>query len=410
MQETHKQFNSRCFTDLQYACKRNGIELICHKTNFIASHRPDLDIFSADGENAFNLANRITGLETIKDRFPAALPHLRNMYLNNSTNAWYYGKPDCIDSIDCVNGYHQGDVLASWAYCMTIQPLLEHIQDTIEKEFPDDHSLTCIQFYVDDGNFIAPHHIMLRIIDILKSHETYMKYGFKLKPNKGFYLHISTGCPKDAHRLRTHDALKVELDQILRYAGFWTTREETQSFGVDLPDDNHRPDISIRNPEGLEMEGSKVLVDVAVTCPVRNEKCQVMIKTEAAAAKSKGKQAEEMYKIKMNKYDDLKKQAALQTPNFQPNSIGIVPFIFESTGLIHKNSLEFLERVADQAAEMMRMKGENLGTYFLKRLSICLQKHLALAINLKIMKLMGHTDFRNDRNFNDAVIMEDGIV
>lgn len=34
-------------------------------------------------------------------------------------------KPDGIDAIDCVNGFHQGDVLASWTYCMTIHPLLE---------------------------------------------------------------------------------------------------------------------------------------------------------------------------------------------------------------------------------------------------------------------------------------------
>ena len=114
---------------------------------------PTLDVFCADGDNAFNAANRIRGLREVKENFPAALAYAKDMYLEEST-AWYHGLPDNIKPVFCRNGYHQGDVLASWLYVMTIQPLLVHIKATIQSKFPDEWFL--VKFYVDDGNFIAP--------------------------------------------------------------------------------------------------------------------------------------------------------------------------------------------------------------------------------------------------------------
>ncbi len=42
------------------------------------------------------------------------------------------------------------------------------------------------QFYVDDGNILAPHHIMLEIIAYFRQHGP--NYGYVIKLNKGGYL------------------------------------------------------------------------------------------------------------------------------------------------------------------------------------------------------------------------------
>lgn len=116
----------------------------------------------ADGDTAFNAANRIRGLREVKENFPAA---------------WYHGLPDNIKPVFCRNGYHQGDV-------MTIQPLLVHIKAMIQSKFPDEWFF--VKFYVDDGNFIAPSKIMREIIKILQN--SYDTFGSKLKSDKGCYL------------------------------------------------------------------------------------------------------------------------------------------------------------------------------------------------------------------------------
>ena len=125
------------------------------------------------------------------------------MYLEEST-AWYHGLPDNIKPVFCRNGYHQGDVLASWLYVMTIQPLLVHIKATIQSKFPDEWFL--VKFYVDDGNFIAPSKIMREIIKILQN--SYETFGYKLKSNKGCYL---LGKCEDNQRAETRKTLLVNL-------------------------------------------------------------------------------------------------------------------------------------------------------------------------------------------------------
>ena len=182
---TQEQFNDKHFGLLQCAMRRNGMEEIVHLIGTTLEIHPELDLFCADGDNAFNRANRIIGLHEVKSEFDTALPLLRNMYLQESQQ-WFFGLPDSIKPVICKNGYHQGDVLASWLYIMTIQPLLKQISDMVKEKHPGCISL--VKFYVDDGNFVAPFEVMQDIIKLLKDPVTYDKYGYKLKMNKGCYL------------------------------------------------------------------------------------------------------------------------------------------------------------------------------------------------------------------------------
>ena len=118
LKASHEQVNEPLFEDLQFAMKKNGMEQILHSFQLTMEKRPNLTIMNVDGENAFNLSNRMCGLSAIEKNFPAALPHLRNMYSDNPdltdeeprdsyTRAWYYGLEDGIQFIKCTNGFHQ---------------------------------------------------------------------------------------------------------------------------------------------------------------------------------------------------------------------------------------------------------------------------------------------------------------
>jgi hypothetical protein len=74
------------------------------------------------------------------------------MYLQLS-ETWYFGLSESIKSMVCRNGYHQGDVLATWLYIMTIQPRLQKIKDHIVAEFGAE-MIAHVKFFVDDGNFM----------------------------------------------------------------------------------------------------------------------------------------------------------------------------------------------------------------------------------------------------------------
>jgi hypothetical protein len=160
------------------------MEEIIHLFASEMGHRPDYDVLNGDGDNAFGEANRLLALLRIMKEFSKALPYARAMYLHES-KAWYYGLPDKIQSMVCKNGFHQGDVLATWLYLMTIHPLLLRINQHVKTTFGED-SIAHIKFFIDDGNFMAPHEIMKSIIKLLQ--DSHHEFGYKLKMDKGCYL------------------------------------------------------------------------------------------------------------------------------------------------------------------------------------------------------------------------------
>jgi hypothetical protein len=117
-------FSSSHFGNLQYAMRKNGMEEIIQRAALTFDEFPNLEILAADGDNVFNLANRITGLIEILDRNPKAFAMMKNRYLHPS-RGWYFGVSDEIREVGCTNGFQQGDVMATCGYIMTIQPSLE---------------------------------------------------------------------------------------------------------------------------------------------------------------------------------------------------------------------------------------------------------------------------------------------
>lgn len=179
------------FGEVQLALVKGGTEFIVHsfQRSFDDSYdNGSLDIFAMDGDNSFNRASRWKALSEIREKCPSVFPFIRSMYADPS-HGFYFGMPDCIRSIKSEEGFHQGDVLATWSYVMTIQPMLEEISRRVQIDFPDRFYM--MKFFVDDGNIAAPTDMMVAIVQIIQ--EIGPLYGFHIKRNKGRYLLGRTG-------------------------------------------------------------------------------------------------------------------------------------------------------------------------------------------------------------------------
>ena len=63
-----------------------------------------------------------------------AFPLLRWVYCYMGMQ--FFFRDGHMEQIPSVIGFHQGDVLGTWCYIMTIQPLLESLADHLQETFP----------------------------------------------------------------------------------------------------------------------------------------------------------------------------------------------------------------------------------------------------------------------------------
>jgi hypothetical protein len=172
--------------------------------------------------------------------------------------------------------------------------------------------------------------------------------------------HLATSCPFGGERNDTHNELVGELNGILRYCGLRTKVEERRVFGdIDI-DNNLRPDITIAQPEGQGV--SKLLLDVGVTSPL------------SIASREIGSAANNMAARKIGKY-----RASCAAAGFS-----FKPIVFESTGYMHKDALDFLHGLAKEASEVKHIPAAVLYNYFVKRLSFRLQCGIANSIGKRL--------------------------
>jgi len=177
LKRTHA-FNASHFKELQYCLQPAGAESINLSFRAILERFPELDIWAKDAENAFNRSSRLEALHEVRVNFRQLLPLLRMTY-GTSSNAWYMGLPEGIDSIKSQEGSQQGDVLAMWLYAMAIHKFLQKIRDTLG-------SSGFTKWFADDGNTAATFEKMLEVIQVVKTEGP--KVGYHIKFSKGTYL------------------------------------------------------------------------------------------------------------------------------------------------------------------------------------------------------------------------------
>jgi hypothetical protein len=91
---------------------------------------------------------------------------------------------------------------------------------------------------------------------------------FVLRPNLDRYGdHFVTACGIHGVPTEIHDTFRNKFNQILHETGYWAVAEE-KDIGDALPEDSHRADIVIKNPESLYYpdRGSKTSIDFTFAC------------------------------------------------------------------------------------------------------------------------------------------------
>lgn len=225
-------FNKTHFAKYQYGLKEKAMEQIIHSLKLNWERHQDYDVYLVDAENAFNSIDRVNGLTEVKNHFPGILPFLSAMYLEDS-NCWFHGKTDMIANIKSDEGFHQGDVLSSWLYVLSLQPMLHLIDQRVKAKFgPDCHYE---QFwYIDDGTILAPRSVMLEIIKTIRDEGPY--YGYHINLKKGAYLigKCATGAEALAARTEVCETVDIPLDKFaINPEHYDYNDEEVNTFNVN---------------------------------------------------------------------------------------------------------------------------------------------------------------------------------
>lgn len=213
--------------------------------------------------------------------------------------------------------------------------------------------------------------------------------------------HFATGCAKYGYRKQTHDGVAIEFNSILRYCGFWTVREERGIFRATDPNNGNTPDISILNP--IDPTVQKEIFDISITAPlVGAESGKLQSPKTDAQAWEMGTQAEIRHKDKIRHYD-------MNVIN--ANGLGFHPIIFESTGFVHKHTRDYLITLAKRASEEKKIPSAILYSYFIKRLSVRLQKGISDAINRRIYRHGSRANVEEtDPSFRVGAVLESADI
>ena len=141
--------------------------------------RQGRDMLTTDFKNAFNEASREEALLYISARAKQAFTFANLMYGTTSA-AWLPKMSENpsreIPGRKVSKGFMQGDPLAVLMFCSSIAPLVRTLQN--------EGTNTMVKFYIDDGNYMADHNDMIKILKILQSKETEDKYGLILAIEK----------------------------------------------------------------------------------------------------------------------------------------------------------------------------------------------------------------------------------
>ena len=104
------------------------------------------------------------------------------MLYGKNGSAYTHFSSEGIKTIESREGVQQGDAMSMWLYSMTIQPLVNKIQEVISSST----SFGINKWYADDGNILLPFHLMTEVLQILQNDGP--QYGYFIKFSKCKYL------------------------------------------------------------------------------------------------------------------------------------------------------------------------------------------------------------------------------
>jgi hypothetical protein len=200
--------------------------------------------------------------------------------------------------------------------------------------------------------------------------------------------HAITGCKCGGGRQNTHDSVKHVITAAGRYCGLKCKEEEIGVFVAAFPDCRKRPDVTVT---GGVINARDIVLDISVTCPIpgaelRRTPTTPLTREEAAR---KGHAADIVVSAKRTKYVGVS----------EPNNLDFLPMVFESTGYADGVVIGFIDKLAAHASEVRMIPKEVVYKYWIKRISVTLQKALCTAMFKKVLTV---TNRANGRFFNQA--------
>lgn len=221
-----------------------------------------------------------------------------------------------------------------------------------------------------------------------------------------FGHHYIQGCGLHGFRTRSHDLLSHQLTLLLRYFGMDCKREESGRFTDIDPRHRHRPDITVYNPPMEDhlfpIKTSPVVIDISVASAIKGAGKGSFMPISEAAAMKPGQQADSRVNDKISKYKML-------DPH---NTLHFVPFVLESSGLMHSTARAFLRLGARKASEILMIPAENLYSYAVKCLSMTFQRCVANnIIQHSYAAAVKSTDIilQKDPGFRDSQLIGDTL-
>ena len=130
-------------------------------------------ILQVDLINAFNCCDRDSAFEVVENVFPDCLKWVLTCY--GVEAELLFGS----SIIYSKTGFHQGDPLASLLFSLTLQPIVE----MIEQQVPN---LVANEWYLDDGCVAGKEQQLQRVVDIILEHG----------PARGLFLSTAASSPK----------------------------------------------------------------------------------------------------------------------------------------------------------------------------------------------------------------------
>jgi hypothetical protein len=190
-------------------------------------------------------------------------------------------------------------------------------------------------------------------------------------------LHIGTGCGQERLRVDTHDSCVLCIDNMLKWMGHATVREEKGLFReIDgLDNNNMKPDISINNP--IETTHRKMLLDFSVTAPVKGGESGVPKAESREMALKRFHLGQQRHDEKMRTYAELARQV----------TCGFTPIVYMSTGAPSKAAKDFFDATARNATGYLKLEKKIIYNYVMRQISVTLQKGVARAINQRVYGL-----------------------
>ena len=185
--------------------------------------------------------------------------------------------------------------------------------------------------------------------------------------------HISVGCAYTGKRTETHDSIRDTLHQIIGSAGHAARTE--QRIANDSGD---KSDITVPiNPFG----GERLEIDVLVT-GVTPESGRL----STAKALQRGRAADAGYQSKVLTYGGSPAAYKFQ----------LLPYVVEDRGYTHPESLKLLEVLAHRTEIAWRLRAKIIYDFWLKLLSVTLQRSIAHSILFRARTLTCRTEGRDN--------------